>query len=419
MPDANQPQTSPAAKPKQVLTSGVKPIWCPGCVLGDTLVVSNPSVKQIQDVKVGDRILTAKGKYKHVADTIVHHHKGLMYKVRAKCFGAISATPEHPFVAVTRLNGRKEHNRSFTEEKIEAKDLKVGDYLVFPVMSEIKDIESMPLVYTKKIKDTRSKELPASLSVNEDLMRLFGYYIAEGSTHNGSVIFSFSTDELEFISDVKKLMANAFGLECAEDTHKENNSIDLVFNSSYLAEILRQLFGDCAQNKQIPHDFMFLPLEKQEGLIRGMWRGDGYFDDSKAGYATISVVLSEQLKMLLLRQNIVPIVYTEPAHGIHRKAYRTYVKDCDDYNRLAGIVGVSLRRTSIRRKRSSVIKEGRVYLPISSIETFDYDGPVYDLTMDDADHTFVTNVTTSGNCGDFGVQAGILKALTELGIEKE
>ncbi|EQD30481.1 pyruvate-formate lyase-activating enzyme, partial [mine drainage metagenome] len=145
--------------------------------------------------------------------------------------------------------------------------------------------------------------------------------------------------EVEFIEDVKTLMAEIFGLEGNEDTHKDNGGLDLVFYSSYLGEIFEQLFGDSALKKRIPHDFMFLPVEKQAALLRGLWRGDGYFDDVKAGYATISVVLAEQIKLLLLRQGIVPSIYIEPAHGMHKKAYGIYVIDCREYNRLAEIVG--------------------------------------------------------------------------------
>ncbi|MBI3841493.1 MAG: hypothetical protein HY297_06060, partial [Thaumarchaeota archaeon] len=56
--------------------------WCPGCLTGDTLVVSNPYVKPIQEVKVGERILTASGVYRQVAARIVHHHSGSMYIIR-------------------------------------------------------------------------------------------------------------------------------------------------------------------------------------------------------------------------------------------------------------------------------------------------------------------------------------------------
>src|SRR6059036_3800595 len=76
--------------------------WCPGCLTGDTLVLSNPAVKAIQDVRPGERVLTAAGEYREVVARIQHHYSGPMYRVRAKCFGEIKATPEHPFVVVRR-----------------------------------------------------------------------------------------------------------------------------------------------------------------------------------------------------------------------------------------------------------------------------------------------------------------------------
>ncbi|MBI3860080.1 MAG: hypothetical protein HY296_07600 [Thaumarchaeota archaeon] len=389
--------------------------WCPGCVTGETLVVSNPSVKEIQSVRPGDRVLNASGEYNRVAAKIRHRYYGPMYRVRAKAFGEIVATPEHPFVAVRRIWGRHRHNSDFTEEKVEASDLKVGDYLVFPVVQTVSDLGYFAIEYRRKAKDTRSVSLPRKVPMNDDFLRLAGYYITEGSSHRRSLIFSFNKDETEFIDDVESLMSKLFSLKGRVDVN--GRGANLVFNSSYLSEIFEESFGADAEDKRIPHEFMLLPMSKQKDLVRGLWRGDGDFKKSKARYTTTSVVLAEQLKMLLLRQGIVPVVQTEAAHGNHRTAYRLYVSYWRDYNRLAEMVGVPQRRKNSRDKRSSVLKNGKVYLPVSSIKTFQFDGHVYDLTMDDPSHTFVTSVTASGNCGDFGILNAIQMALAELNVD--
>jgi len=389
--------------------------WCPGCVTGETLVISNPSVKQIQLVKPGDRVLNASGEYNRVAARIRHRYYGPMYRVRAKAFGEIVATPEHPFVAVRRTWGRHKHNTDFTEEKVEASNLRVGDYLVFPVMQTVSDLPNFAIEYQRKAKDTRSIPLPREVPMDDDFLKLAGYYIAEGSSHRRSLIFSFNKDETEFIDDVTTLMHRLFNLNGSVD--EDGQGADLVFNSSYLAEIFEEAFGADAEDKRIPHEFMFLPLAKQKSLIRGLWRGDGDFKKSKARYTTTSVVLAEQVKMLLLRQGIVPITQIEPAHDNHRTAYRLYVSYWRDYNKLAEIVGVPHRRENTRDKRSSVLRNGKVYLPVSSIKTFQFDGYVYDLTMDDPSHTFVTSVTASGNCGDFGILNAVQMALAEMNVD--
>jgi 2-oxoglutarate ferredoxin oxidoreductase subunit beta len=390
--------------------------WCPGCVTGDTLVVSNPSVKQIQLVEPGDSVLNASGEYNRVAAKIKHRYHGPMYRVRVKSFGEVAATPEHPFIAVRRTWGRHRYNSTFVEERIEASDLSVGDYLVFPVMQTVSDTARFVIEYERKTKDTRSNPLPHDVPVNGDFLRLAGYYISEGSAHRRSLVFSFNEDETEYINDTMALMETLFGLR-GKASEGKGRRVDLVFNSSYLSEFFKRVFGADAEEKHVPHDFMFLPSAKQAALIRGLWRGDGDFKESKARYATTSVVLAEQMKMLLLRQGIVPIASTEPAHGIHRTAYRLYVSYWRDYNRLAEVVGVPKHGENARDKRSSVLKDGKVYLPISKISTFRFSGYVYDLSMDDPSHTFVMSMAASCNCGDFGILNAVQMALAEMNID--
>ncbi|MEM1959189.1 MAG: 2-oxoacid:ferredoxin oxidoreductase subunit beta [Candidatus Nitrosocaldus sp.] len=390
--------------------------WCPGCLIGDTLVLSNPSVKQIKDIVPGDVVLNAAGEYSRVALVIKHHHKGPMYRIRIKCFGEIVATPEHQFIAVKRLR-RRMHNSSFVEERIQAVDLRVGDYLVYPILSRVVDAEYMNVEYSLKHKDTRSKRLPSRVLVDGDLLRLVGYYIAKGSVHNRSVIFTFSSDDAGLVDDTISLMDKIFGVK-GKVNRNVKHSIDVVFYSSHLAEFFAYKFGSSAEDKRIPHEFMLLPREKQRNLIMGLWKGDGYFSSSKAGYATISKVLAEQVKILLLRQGIVPIVVHEPSHGMHKDAYRLYISFWRDYNLLAEIVGVDKRKLAGGRRRTIVFRDNRLYLPISKIEMFDYDGDVYDLTVDDPLHTFVTNITASSNCGDFAILNAIQMALADLQIER-
>jgi 2-oxoglutarate ferredoxin oxidoreductase subunit beta len=389
--------------------------WCPGCVTGDTLVISNPSAKQIQLVEPGERVLNASGEYRRVAAKIRHRYHGPMYHVRVKAFGEIVATPEHPFVAVRRKWGRHRHNTEFVEEKVEASSLRLGDYLVFPVMKTANDSDRFVIEYQKKVKDTRSIPIPAYVPMDADWLRLSGYYISEGSSHKRSLIYSFNRDEKEYIDDTMSLMEKLFGLQ--GKIENDERGVDVIFNSSHLAEFFQSIFGGDAEEKRIPHEFMFLPPSKQAALIRGLWRGDGDFEPSKARYTTTSVVLAEQVKMLLLRQGIVPITRTEPAHGIHRTAYRLYVSHWRDYNKLAEIVGVPDRRKNNRDKRSSILKNGKVYLPVSKIEISQFDGYVYDLTIDDPSHTFVTSVTASGNCGDFGILNAVQMSLAEMNVD--
>ena len=55
---------------------------------------------------------------------------------------------------------------------------------------------------------SQSNKIPARIIINEDLCRLLGYYMAEGSYQNG-LMFSFKPDEKEAIlSKVRQLLEN-------------------------------------------------------------------------------------------------------------------------------------------------------------------------------------------------------------------
>jgi hypothetical protein len=65
-------------------------------VLPGSLIHTNPDVKPIESIKEGDRVLGWDGRYHRVTEVFSHRHQGMMYKIRAKCLGEVTLTPEHP-----------------------------------------------------------------------------------------------------------------------------------------------------------------------------------------------------------------------------------------------------------------------------------------------------------------------------------
>ena len=50
--------------------------WCPGCVLPGTLVHSNPSIKAIEQISDGDKVLGSDGTYHKITEVMSHLHLG-------------------------------------------------------------------------------------------------------------------------------------------------------------------------------------------------------------------------------------------------------------------------------------------------------------------------------------------------------
>lgn len=391
--------------------------WCPGCVLPDTLIHCNPSVKQIQQIGVGERVLGRDGLYHNVKEIITHIHRGKLFKLVTKCFGTTYLTEEHP-VLIVRRKHQKLHNKKFDAVWTRADEIKTKDYLVYPVQKEQVDSEYVEVDYQLKEKDTVSKLLPNRIPLNESVLRLMGYYIAEGYVHRREINFTFNSKEIEFLNDVERIMAQTFDLNGTKSTKR--NATTITFYSAPLARLFLEWFGHKSYNKKLPHFVMLLPVQKQTELIKGLWRGDGWIstEQLRGNFKTTSKVLREQLKILLLRQGIVPTVSVNKAKGIHKESHSIQIVNDRDFAVLCKILDKKITsKNHVGKPPSSIVLPDYVLIPVREIESFDYDGPVYNLEVDDV-NSYVSENAILHNCGDFGIVNAIQMALAEMNIPR-
>lgn len=392
------------------------PNWCAGCVVPETFIQTNPSSRLVTTIKEHDTVIASDGKGHKVTETMNHMHDGVVYRLVSKYFGETTLTAEHPILAVRRIH-KKLQNKEFQSEWIEAAELKVGDYLLYPILKEIRDKTELDLPYTKKIKDTRSKALPSKIILNKEFLRLAGYYIAEGYVHGRAICFTFHKKEQKYVDEVLSCMLQVFNLSGVTIVREQKNTVDVFFNSSYLSEYFEQWFGKGALNKKIPDFLMYLPKEKQKELIRGLWCGDGWVSKKthRASYKTISKQLCEQLKMLLLRQGILPIISVYKAYSIHKISYALQIRDPYDFSLLQRILEIPTEMTHRVRRRNLITKDF-AFLPIKTIESKKYKGPVYNFEVE-TENAYVTENAILHNCGDFGIWMSLKNAIVKLGLK--
>ncbi len=412
--------------------------WCPGCVLPETPIHTNPNLKPIEQIRVGDHVLGLDGHYHRVTEVYRHRHLGKMYRVKAKCFGETVLTPEHPVLIARRLHPKR-HNERFELIWERADRIRKRDYVAYPIPSEIVDVERLPL--PKKLPmDRRSTPLPEEVEVSGELLRLTGYYLAEGWIDTRSAVkggidaavcFSFHIEEREYVEDLKEIIHRLFGLEAIVKEKPESHQVSIYVNSSRLARAFREWFGSGAANKRIPYFMMLLPLQKQWELLVGLWRGDGWVDSTRprAHYKTISKTLCEQMKLLLLRQGIAPSIHTSKSSGIHQTSYAIYVMGKRDFPRLAEILGLPRRTLPSGKPPSTVfVKECLrdvtdadqlhrfVMVPVAQVDSFEYDGEVWNLEVEDV-QCYVSGNAILHNCGDFGILNSIQMTLSQMELE--
>ena len=387
--------------------------WCPGCVLPGSLIQKNPSVGKIEDVKTGDMVLGSDGRYHKVTEVFAHHHTGKMYRIKSKCLGEVTLTDEHPVLSVERKQA-KMHNKEFELKWVRADQLKKGDYVAYPMLKEEQDLNEVELPDLKMEMDRKSKPFPKKIRLSEEFLLLCGYYLAEGHVHKREITFTFNSKETQFVEDVQKAAESVFSLSTSARTRESKHITEVSISSSQLARHFEEWFGTGAAKKKIPRFLMLLPREKQKWLMRGMWRGDSWVGHGRANYRTVSRILAEQMKVLLVRSQIVPTVSINKASGMHKESYSIQIVSRRDLEALSDILDVKIEMHGAGKPPSSILLADFVLTPIRQIEIFEYDGVVHNMEVEEV-HSYVGENAILHNCGDFGILVALKQALVKAG----
>ena len=399
-------------------------IWhCFGCFLPGTLIKTEKGFHKIEELKIGDKVLTHRGRYMPVIRTLWRPYKGEIVEIKVrKSNEIISLTSDHRVYVIKTKNciyknrttricqwrcdkkGCPRFYLNYKIEKVPASQLSLNDFLLYPVNREIKDVEIIDLekYYHRKESNFGVKigEIPTKIKVDEKFLKLLGYYIAEGSNHRAYIRFSLGGDEIEFAKEIIKLIKEIFGIKGSiHERKKGKTGIEVTACNSKLADIFGNLCGKGAENKHIPFELQFLPPEKQRIILDAIWKGDGTISKVRGckeertykSIGTTSLILAEQLRDILLRLKIAPSISIREEKidkkGVHHKKHFV-VSWQEEYK---------LNFTHFYEK------DGVLYwlLPIKEIRKRYYQGDTYDLTVAE-DHSYVATNFVVSNCGRGG-----------------
>lgn len=404
---------------------------CFGCFPAGELVKTPFGLHKIEEVANGEFAISGKGKIKKVLATHEREYKGALITVRlSKLTEPVRLTDDHMVYVVSgaptysknyknlsrRLNFyKKKYQRKqrlakiwkyFPVKKIKAGNLRKKMTLLYPLDFTVRDIKTIDLskYITKKWPPHGTKPLipPLQIEVGEELLKLIGYYIAEGSNHRAYIRFSLGNHEEEFAKEILELVKDVFGIEASiyrRTTQENKTGLEITACNSILANVFENLCGKGAENKHTPFVFQQLPKEKQSILLEAIFRGDGYEripHKTKNTYReiiTISRVLSEQLRDILLRLGYFP-------SSLEQKEKRD-----------AKMVSHKKAYTLNWPVQSEVSKFRHIYedqdgvkywlLPVREAKKRRFRGKVHNLTIE-GDHSYVANTFAVANCGEAG-----------------
>jgi dTDP-4-dehydrorhamnose reductase len=406
--------------------------WGRDCFPAGTPVICRDAVRPIETVEVGHEVLTHEGRWRPVISLTGHRrYTRPLVTVRARLRPPVTVSASHLFW-VRRVGGR---------QWVRASDLGHGDELI------ARTYPSDDLAAADFRWSYRTLYKPAvgnSVPVEPDLMRLVGYWLAEGSLARGRrgadgflayrVDFAFHARETALIADVKALMARYFGCTGWQRAHRRSHhGVSVSFKSRRAHEFFLQTLGRGARNKHLPQWMLELPDKHIAELLRGHWRGDG--SASRQGFVvhSVSAELIEQLRLLMMRFGILASQWKR-AVSSHRESVVNgkRVRATTDLHALS-IYGANAERfarvlgepyTARTRRRQATMDEvtGEAFFPVIEIRPFTSDEPVdvYNLEVEGDNSYHAAGVAVhncwcapgeSNTCGKrFGWQLGDLPA---------
>jgi len=394
--------------PKEVLEGDGRLKVNVGCVTEDTLIHTVRGYRRIDEVKVGDLVLTHKGRYRRVNDVSVRHHRGRMHRINVLGMGSIRITPEHPVYVVPDMVTRRGNVRRVGAEGkqwVEAKDVRREHFTFYPFEAERMcsatddlSVFSAPGKPSRFPRGRRGHLLPKTVSA--DLFRFLGYYLAEGSVSKNQVSFCFHRKEKSYIDDVRRIGAGLFGTVPYE-RERGGDAYELVFSNVRMAELLHEMGGRYSEGKRLHDTILGFDQELQRQILVGAFRGDGSVARGRLSYGTVSSELARQIKFLLYRQGVLSRISVYDAVGVTRvwggrviqpKHVARHVRPSSTETAavLCSEIFPGLERGVNKQSPSRKLKDG-FYGYVRDVEEFDYDGPVWNLEVDE-DNTYVTEI---------------------------
>ncbi len=422
------------------------------CLLPEELIHTNNGMKKIKDITKGELVLTHTGSFKKVKEILVHDYDNKLLKIVPWYFReGLETTLEHPYYAIKSFKNcssikglckplcssrevcRRKYYNNYTKQWIQAENLEVGDFLVYPRVKHEEDINEIDIrSYVKDIKETEEDfiicnnarnhagKIKKQVKVDKRFCRLMGYFLSEGYLITDiGVGFSFHTKEKGYIGDVTSIIRDNFGFEVTRKDTRGENQCSLIFSSKLLNSFFKNFYfneKNRANTKFLPREFAELSKEKLAEIFKGWWRGD-------TGN-TVSRQLANQMKEICLKLGIIPSISIYSAEN-HKK-YKHFIKereiiarnDLIVFSNLSffeedyGMLSEDCFKKSINKlnRKHGWVDEDYVYLPIRKIVAREYSGKVYNLEVK-KDNSYVSEFACVHNCwtphfGVFGSASG-------------
>jgi len=381
------------------------------CLPQGEILLSNPTVKRIEDFSPRDTVLNKEGLYQEVLEVHQRDYCGDLISIKPFYLPCMRVTPDHLVWAIKGIrckynglhfchpNCGKEHLRQSCGEPfknyqprwIPARDLQYGDYVYYPINPSEKHFTidflegyDEPIIVEHGClrclgsRKSRDSGIPRFVKASPELATILGWYVAEGSCPGGEqVSFALGFHERQEANELACLIWKVFTKRARVSNRR--TCITVTFKSKIIAHKLSRDFGNSAETKRIPQYIWNGPRDFIKHFLRAYFKGDGWITQNVGSASTVSKTLAYQIVGLYAKLGGLLSLETNkpnksnlaklPIHQVH--AYGT------PWHRLWDNLPDENAHSMYWQQN------GAFWFPIRSVRRETYCGKVYNLSTED------------------------------------
>ena len=360
------------------------------CFTPDTLVYTQTGPKNIDEIGITDKVLTSKGTYENVRLPVRHSYNGTMLELQIKnSIYPVRTTPEHQIMALTGqdigLNYDVIRNRLdkkyATMEFHDAKDLRVGDFIAFPIPTYELDNEH----------------------ISEDDCRMYGILLGDGYISKSVSGVCLNTVTKMNAQNFTREYMGKRGIHITESFDENSpNTLKLLWSTNHVGFkfTFSQLY-DSAHMKTFDSAFLHLPKPKILALLQGILETDGCIGEKEITLELTSHSIIEAVRYMLLRLGGLSSGYTRNRIG-NVSSYKDITTRLETaVLRIPRIPEIlALFPNAPESRCFNFLRYGNILLSrIESISETEYSGVVHDFEIESPHDYVVSHMGIAHNGG--------------------
>ena len=258
-----------------------RPIWtvsCP-CFPAGTLIFTIHGQVPIEQIKVGDLVLTHEGRYRPVLRT--GSQIGRVVTVKGQGHPGLETTAEHPFWARSASIDYRRGSPTYQRRRFEAPEWVHAAELKGKFWANITRVPE-DRIPAFPVREGRAYKSNMPTGTDAGLMRFLGYWVGDGwtsqhSKNPGYITICGGHKDAELLAK----LANGAGLTGSHS--KGPTGTKFRVGSQIFAAWIDEHFGHGAAGKRIPAWIHGLSLELRYAFMDGLLLADGHRETQKRG----------------------------------------------------------------------------------------------------------------------------------------